>query len=83
MRIETKVIPALMFAASLALAQTPAEPPAPDSLAQFPYRAPDTLPRFPPPPRHYSPPEGCSGYGWGTLSYRVGVLAPCPVLLVK
>lgn len=23
------------------------------------------------------------GYGWGTLSYRIGVLAPCPVLLVK
>ena len=23
------------------------------------------------------------GYGWGTLSYKVGVLAPCPVLLVK
>jgi nucleotide-binding universal stress UspA family protein len=25
----------------------------------------------------------CPGYGWGTLSYKVGVLAPCPVLLVK
>jgi nucleotide-binding universal stress UspA family protein len=23
------------------------------------------------------------GYGWGTLSYKVGVLAPCSVLLVK
>jgi nucleotide-binding universal stress UspA family protein len=23
------------------------------------------------------------GYGWGTLSYKIGVLAPCPVLLVK
>lgn len=23
------------------------------------------------------------GHGWGTLSYKVGVLAPCPVLLVK
>jgi nucleotide-binding universal stress UspA family protein len=23
------------------------------------------------------------GYGWGTLSYRVGILAPCSVLLVK
>jgi len=23
------------------------------------------------------------GHGWGTLSYRIGVLAPCPVLLVK
>ena len=23
------------------------------------------------------------GRGWSTLSYRVGVLAPCPVLLVK
>jgi len=23
------------------------------------------------------------GHGWGTLSYRVGVLAPCPVMLVK
>jgi nucleotide-binding universal stress UspA family protein len=23
------------------------------------------------------------GSGWGTLSYKVGVLAPCPVLLVK
>jgi hypothetical protein len=57
----------IVFAASVASAQTPTEPPAPDSLAQFPYRAPDTLPRFPPPPRHYSPPEGFSGYGWGTL----------------
>jgi nucleotide-binding universal stress UspA family protein len=24
-----------------------------------------------------------AGYGWSTLSYKVGVLAPCPVLLVK
>ncbi|MDA1183533.1 MAG: universal stress protein [Acidobacteria bacterium] len=24
-----------------------------------------------------------SGRDWGTLSYKVGVLAPCPVLLVK
>lgn len=24
-----------------------------------------------------------SAYGWGTLSYRVGILAPCAVLLVK
>ena len=23
------------------------------------------------------------GHGWGTLSYKIGVLAPCPVLLVK
>ena len=23
------------------------------------------------------------GRGWGTLSYKIGVLAPCPVLLVK
>jgi nucleotide-binding universal stress UspA family protein len=23
------------------------------------------------------------GYGWSTLSYKIGVLAPCPVLLVK
>ena len=23
------------------------------------------------------------GAGWGTLSYKVGILAPCPVLLVK
>ncbi len=23
------------------------------------------------------------GHGWGTLSYKVGVLASCPVLLVK
>ena len=23
------------------------------------------------------------GQGWGTLSYKIGVLAPCPVLLVK
>ena len=23
------------------------------------------------------------GHGWSTLSYKVGVLAPCPVLLVK
>ena len=24
-----------------------------------------------------------AGHGWGTLSYKIGVLAPCPVLLVK
>lgn len=24
-----------------------------------------------------------AGAGWGTLSYKVGLLAPCPVLLVK
>jgi nucleotide-binding universal stress UspA family protein len=23
------------------------------------------------------------GTGWGSLSYKIGVLAPCPVLLVK
>lgn len=23
------------------------------------------------------------GAGWGTISYKVGILAPCPVLLVK
>ena len=23
------------------------------------------------------------GDGWSTLSYRIGILAPCPVLLVK
>lgn len=23
------------------------------------------------------------GAGWGTLSYKIGILAPCPVLLVK
>jgi nucleotide-binding universal stress UspA family protein len=23
------------------------------------------------------------GHGWGTLSYRLAVLAPCPVLLIK
>jgi nucleotide-binding universal stress UspA family protein len=23
------------------------------------------------------------GYGWGTLSHKVGILSPCPVLLVK
>ena len=23
------------------------------------------------------------GFGWSTLSYKIGVLAPCPVLLVK
>ncbi len=23
------------------------------------------------------------GEGWGTISYKVGILAPCPVLLVK
>jgi nucleotide-binding universal stress UspA family protein len=23
------------------------------------------------------------GYGWSTLSYKIGVLAPCPVRLVK
>ena len=23
------------------------------------------------------------GHGWGTLSYKIGVLAPCPVMLVK
>jgi nucleotide-binding universal stress UspA family protein len=23
------------------------------------------------------------GQGWSTLSYKIGVLAPCPVLLVK
>jgi nucleotide-binding universal stress UspA family protein len=27
--------------------------------------------------------RGQSGTGWGTLSYKVGLLAPCPVLLVK
>ena len=23
------------------------------------------------------------GAGWGTLSYKIGILSPCPVLLVK
>jgi hypothetical protein len=67
-RIEAASIPALLvFAASLALAQALPGPPTPDSIAQFPYRAPDTVPSFPAPPRRYSPPEGFSGYGWGTL----------------
>ncbi len=67
-RIEAASIPALLvFAASLAFAQASAEPLAQNSIAHFSYRAPDTLPRFPAPPRHYSPPEGFSGYGWGTL----------------
>jgi len=26
---------------------------------------------------------GQPGGGWGTLSYKVGILSPCPVLLVK
>ena len=25
----------------------------------------------------------CLLHGWGSLSYRVSILAPCPVLLVK
>jgi universal stress protein A len=26
---------------------------------------------------------GRPGAGWGTLSYKIGILSPCPVLLVK
>jgi hypothetical protein len=67
-RIEAALIPALfVFAATLPLPQASLEPAAPDSIAQFPYRAPEAAPRFPAPPRRYTPPEGFSGYGWGTL----------------
>jgi len=45
----------------------PAASAAPSQIAQFQYRAPESVPAFPAPPRHYSPPEGFSGYGWGTL----------------
>ena len=27
--------------------------------------------------------DGPGSAGWGTLSYKIGVLSPCPVLLVK
>jgi len=29
------------------------------------------------------PADGESGRDWGTISYKVGILAKCPVLLIK
>jgi len=59
--------------AALALGATvhaPAQVPTattPPPSSQFPYLAPEAAPHFSAPPRHYAPPEGFSGYGWGML----------------
>ena len=69
---EVRIAPAMITAvlacaAGLARAQAPAEAPTPPSQSQFPYLAPENAPHFSVPPRHYAPPEGFSGYGWGML----------------
>src|ERR1044071_10320524 len=48
-------------------AQSPAAAPTLPAGSQFPYLAPEDAPHFSAPPRHYAPPEGFSGYGWGVL----------------
>ncbi len=54
-------------AAVRAFAQLPAESATPPANSTFPYLNPEDAPRFSAPPRNYAPPEGFSGYGWGTL----------------
>ena len=68
MRIALAVIPAILAgAAGFARAQALAEAPSLPSGSQFPYLAPEVAPHFSAPPRRYAPPEGFSGYRWGTL----------------
>jgi hypothetical protein len=47
----------------------PLEPPAEDGVVEraFPYLAPTDVPRFAPPPRRYTPPDGFAGHQWGEL----------------
>ena len=74
-RIALALIPAtLACMVGLARAQALVESPTPPAQSQFPYLAPEAAPHFSATPRRYAPPEGFSGYGWGTVRSAFGNL---------